>query len=142
MTATALISDQETRDRAEMHARGIVQRLLVTGHYRPMNADRTTVEWVQHLSKRLKWDAFAAHEYAGPILQDAWEIEQTFPELGPDAFHLAAGAACMCACMTPAAHRDGLEQLAARLMALTESCPACTANPGEPCREWCLSRTD
>ena len=141
MTATALISDQEARDRAEMHARGLIQHAIHAGRYRPMNADRSTVEWVQHLAKRLKWDAFAAHEYAGPILQDAWEIEQTVPELGPDAFHLAAGAACMCACMTPAAHREALKNLAARLLELAAQCAACTAAAGESCRPWCLART-
>lgn len=141
MTAAALMDDQERRDRAEAYARGIIQRHIHTKRWQPQPpTNYTGPQWMRLLAKRLKWDAVAAHERSDPILQDAWEIEQVAPELGPDAWHLAAGAACLCACMSPAAHRDGLEQLAERLLALAESCAACTAEPGGPCRPWCLAR--
>ena len=130
----------------ELVAEAVERAGRLYADYLASGRGRRWPEWMdpnqrtQLLAGSLRWVAWAAGEYPGPMLDDAAAVEQYHPELAADAWHLAAGACCLCACNPPAWHRDQLDQLARRLEATIVSCYACSAAPGEACRPWCLAK--
>lgn len=94
-------------------ARGDYARSLAARH--GINADPVPV--ASRVAFRLRWDAPAASEYAKPVLADAADVTRLRPDLAAEVWHHAAGAIIVgtYCCGTPAAHRDALVALAARV---------------------------
>jgi hypothetical protein len=128
--------------RAVDDAADLYRRALNRGKGRRWDARIAPAEKARLLARSIKWNAPAASEYPWLILDDVAAVEQLAPDLAADAWHYAAGACCLCPCASPAWHRDAITELAGRLEALARGCAACTADPGEPCRPWCLALAD
>lgn len=83
--------------------------------YYPVDYDVQAI--TSSVASRLAWDAYAACEYARPVLSDALDVETLRPDLADDVWHDAAGATILgtVCCASPAEHRDRLVALAERL---------------------------